>query len=86
MGPNSWVVSQDKLVQDCKCLLSKAGGSTPWRISCSEGGASPHPRQFTSHLANSSPFPVHHTEGTQPRHAMRVAQPHAHPWGQSVVQ
>lgn len=47
----------------------------------------PHLRQFTSHLANSNStrFPVRHTEGTQPRHATRVAQSHTHPWGQSVV-
>lgn len=44
-------------------------------------GSSPR----TWQIANSTCFPVHHTEDTQPRQATRVAQSYTHAWGHSVV-
>lgn len=60
MGPNSWVVSQDKLVQGWKCLLSKLEFHT-LEDQLHEGGASPTP---------TPPQAVHLAPGKQEQHTL----------------
>lgn len=72
--------------QDWKCLLSKQGAETPRPGGLAEAGEGAPPTPGSSPRTwqtAAAVCPSLSTEDAWPRHAMRVALSHTHPWGQS---